>query len=117
MHMDLWHQILEFFGVIGESGKGYGFWSGVGSDIGELGIIGGLAVLVRHHVCHVHRCWRVGRHQTPGEGNTVHTVCKRHHPDPQVHNGLTHAHLLHLHKVHLEKVAGSQGTTIVTQDN
>jgi hypothetical protein len=107
--MDLWHQVLEFFGVIGESGKGYGFWSGVGSDIGELAIVGALAGLVRQRNCHVDRCWRLGRH--PVEG-TPHTVCRRHHPD----GPLTHARLLELHGAHrarLDAAAGGPVTPVV----
>jgi hypothetical protein len=34
-------------------------------------------VLLRKHNCHVHGCWRVGRH--PVEG-TPFTVCRRHDP-------------------------------------
>ncbi len=107
--MDTWHQILEFFGVIGESGKGYGFWSGIGSDIGELAIVGGLAGLIRQRNCHVDRCWRLGRHAVAG---TTYVVCRKHHPDP----GLTHAHLLELHRKHLERVSGGSQPTVVTPD-
>lgn len=107
--MDLWHQILEFFGVIGESGKGYAFFSGIGSDIAELAIFGGAAALVRQRNCHVHRCWRLGRHKVAG---TEHVVCRKHHPEGH----LTHEHLLHLNRQHLDKLAQSHGTTVVTPD-
>lgn len=86
----MWHSILEFFGIVGESGKGYAFWSGLGSDLGELGILAGLVTLVRQKNCHVHHCWRLGRHQVAG---TPYTVCRRHHPDDH----LTHADVLEAH--------------------
>ena len=44
------------------SGKGYQFWSGIGSDIGEVTLIGLAMVWWRHHNCHVYRCWRLSWH-------------------------------------------------------
>jgi len=41
------------------SGKGYQFWSGLGSDIGEVTLIGLAMVWWRHHNCRVYRCWRL----------------------------------------------------------
>ncbi len=38
-------------------------------------------VLLRRHNCHVHGCWRVGRH--PVEG-TPFVVCRRHNPAGKV---------------------------------
>lgn len=63
------------------AGKGYQFWSGIGSDLGEytiaLALIGGLVRSYRQHVCHVETCHRLAWHPDPGHG---HPVCKRHHP-------------------------------------
>lgn len=73
----MWHSILDFFGVIDEGGKGYGFFSGVGSDIGELAIIGGLISIYRKHTCHIDGCWRIAKH--PVEG-TPYVACRKHHP-------------------------------------
>lgn len=89
--------ILRFFGIRNESGTGYAFWSGVGSDIGELAIVGALWSLVRQKNCHTHGCWRIGKH--PVEG-TPFTVCKHHHPG--IPDGdITAAHIHRLHSVHL----------------
>ena len=55
----------------------YNFWSGFGSDLGEIAIIGGLVTVVRRHNCEVHGCWRPGRHQTAAG----HNVCRVHHPE------------------------------------
>lgn len=73
----LWTWAGHFFGVSDEGGPGYGFFSGVGSDIGEVAIIGGLVSIYRKHNCHVDGCWRVAKH--PVEG-TPYVVCKKHHP-------------------------------------
>ncbi len=60
------------------SGRGYQFWSGIGSDLGELTIIGAAVVFLRHRNCHIHRCWRLQWHVDPAHG---HPVCRHHHPD------------------------------------
>jgi hypothetical protein len=67
----------HILGIDNLSGRWYGFWSGIGSDLGELAIVGGLVTLVRHRNCEVHHCWRLGRHPTDGG----HMVCRKHHPD------------------------------------
>jgi hypothetical protein len=59
-------------------GVGYQFWSGIGSDVGELAIITGVAAFLYKHNCHVRGCPRLSWHPDPGTG---HPVCKKHHPD------------------------------------
>lgn len=70
--------LYHLFGLGNLAGPYYGFWSGAGSDIAELAIVGGLINMARRHNCHVRGCWRVGRH--PVEGTSF-VVCQRHHPD------------------------------------
>jgi hypothetical protein len=72
------HWLSHFLGLDNESGPIYAFWSGFGSDIGELAIIGALWAGVRKHNCHVRRCWRIGRFTVEG---TPYVVCSHHHPD------------------------------------
>ena len=64
------------------SGPYYGFWSGFGSDLAELGILGaigtGVYQLVKKYNCHEPGCWRVGTHPAAG-GQFL--LCYRHHPD------------------------------------
>jgi hypothetical protein len=74
------HWLAVHTGTVNEPGPYYGFWSGFGSDIGELGIIAGLAGIYRKHNCEVHGCWRIGRHKTAAG----HMVCRRHHPDDKL---------------------------------
>ena len=57
------------------TGLGYQFWSGIGSDIGELAIIGALIQVIRHSTCHQSGCWRVGKHP-----HGPYKLCSRHHP-------------------------------------
>lgn len=63
------------------TGPGYQWWSGMGSDLGELTIIGGLAMLYRKGECHMDGCHRIGWH--PSEQHDGHVVCRRHHPHTQ----------------------------------
>ena len=60
----------------------YNFWSGIGSDIGEVAIIGGMITMVRKHNCHQARCWRVGRHVVDGT-----PWCNRHHQAARENDG------------------------------
>jgi hypothetical protein len=68
--------VYHYIGINGTSPWGT-FWSGFGSDIGELAIVGSLAALIRHHNCEVKGCPRLGRHTTAAN----HRVCRHHHPD------------------------------------
>lgn len=82
--------LLHVLGIDNVSGRWYGFWSGFGSD---LGLIAAGAAFLRHRNCHVHGCWRLGRH--PVEG-TPYQVCRRHHPaGPPDHVKVIAAHERH----------------------
>lgn len=100
----LLHWLAVHTGTVNEPGPYYGFWSGFGSDLTEFAaaaaFLAGLLMSYRHKNCAVHRCWRVGRH--PVEG-TTHAVCRRHHPDPAVRDGLTVAHIHKRHREHLAR--------------
>lgn len=82
--------LLHWLGLDSASGPAYLAWSGAVSDLGELALIGGIIALVRKHTCEVHRCWRIGRHDTAAG----HTVCRKHHPD----GPLTAAHVAAAHE-------------------
>jgi len=81
-HLGNWLQV--HLGIVDESGPYYGFWSGFGSDLAEISILGavGTAVyqLVKKFNCHQPGCWRVGTHPAAG-GQFM--LCYRHHPDYQ----------------------------------
>jgi len=55
--------------------KGYNFWSGIGSDLGEVTLITAVLATYWHHTCHVSRCWRLGRF---AHGHLK--LCAHHHP-------------------------------------
>lgn len=57
--------ILHFFGLDNGSGQAYLFWSGIGSDLGEITLLGAIVGMARHKNCHVQGCWRLGH---PHEG-------------------------------------------------
>ena len=74
----LYHWLMLLTGADNESGTIYGLWSGFGSDLGEVTIIGGMIALYRRHTCHIHRCWRLAKHPVDGTG---YMVCRKHHPE------------------------------------
>jgi hypothetical protein len=74
----IWHLLSHIFGLDDLTGPWYGFWSGLGSDLGELAIVGGLISLYLRHNCHAKGCWRIGRHPVAG---TPYIVCRKHHPN------------------------------------
>lgn len=61
------------------SGPWYNFWSGFGSDIGEVAILGGLVSMARKANCHAKGCWRIGTHEYEKDGVT-HKLCHHCHP-------------------------------------
>lgn len=69
--------LTHVLGLDDGTGPWYLFWSGVGADLGELAIVGGLISIYRRHQCHVKPCIRIGRHKMDG---TDWVVCARHHP-------------------------------------
>jgi len=60
--------LARMLGLDDPSGPWYLWWSGLGSDLGELTII---AVIYHHLNCHQPGCWRPARHQSGG-------YCRRH---------------------------------------
>ena len=55
------HTLLRVLGLDDLSGPFYGFWSGIGSDLSYLAILG----VAWHHLnCHTDGCWRIARHRT-----------------------------------------------------
>lgn len=73
----VWYWVEIHTGTVNEPGPFYGFWSGFGSDIGELAIIGAVIGMYRKHNCHVKGCFRIAKH--PVEGTSF-CACKKHHP-------------------------------------
>lgn len=80
--------------------RGYNFWSGVGSDIGELtlatGVFSGILLFVKHHNCHEHRCWRLSWHVDAND----HPVCKVHSVEHPAQAGWLARTITRLRKPH-----------------
>lgn len=68
------HGIAYWLGLTNAGGTPYLFWSGI---MGDLGMIGGVAVLWRHLECHADGCHRPALHHVHG---TQFKVCRGHHP-------------------------------------
>lgn len=66
----------------------YNFWSGFGSDIGEITVLGAIIGLYRAHNCHTPGCWLLARHTTP-EG---YKLCRRCIAKPKSSLGLHEIH-------------------------
>jgi hypothetical protein len=76
----IWHWFEVHSGTVNESGPFYGFFSGFGSDLGEVAIIGGLVQLYRQHNCHVKGCARLSKHEYDMDG-VKYKLCRKHHPE------------------------------------
>lgn len=70
-------------GTSNSASRAYDYWSGFGSifpwSFGIfIGIWGGIIGTVRHHNCHVKRCWSWKTRPVDG---TPYVMCHVHHPD------------------------------------
>lgn len=72
----LWHWVEVHTGTVNEAGPYYGFFSGFGSDVGEVTLFFGIAAAYRHHNCHVKGCLFLGKPVT----GTPYVACPKHHP-------------------------------------
>jgi len=70
------HWLAVHTGTVNESGPYYGFWSGFGSDLGEVTLVVGVAALYKRYKCQT--CWRLAHHQVEG---THYRVCHHHWTD------------------------------------
>jgi hypothetical protein len=100
------HWLAVHTGTVNEAGPYYGFWSGFGSDIAELGILGAIGTAAYHQFrkynCHEPGCWRIGTH--PAAGGKF-TVCYRHHPDFDGKKP-THETIAQVHAEHVAQQSG-----------
>ena len=106
----MWWWILHVTGVDNVSGPWYGFWSGFGSDLGEIEISPPTIAIYRRHNCHVKGCWRIGKYSVEGTG---YVVCRHHHPDEApTHHEVLAAH--HAAKARRAQAAASQAAQPAT---
>ncbi|HWC35294.1 MAG TPA: hypothetical protein VG650_10745 [Mycobacteriales bacterium] len=87
-----WDGVITFLGVKDESSRWYAFDSGSGAVIlGDLPLIGGLILLIRHHNCEIPGCPRIHLRRPTAAG---HLLCRKHHPEPGPQS-LEEAHAAH----------------------
>ncbi len=109
--MSWWHVLQHWLaihtGTVNESGPWYGFFSGFGSDIGEVTLIG-VAIGGFHHLnCASPRCPRLGKHTPDG---TTHKMCRKHYKQITGHDvTLEHIHALHHAAAQTERSIPSDG--------
>lgn len=72
------HWLAVHTGTVNEPGPYYGFFSGFGSDLGEVTLLVGLVTALRHLNCAAPGCPRIGKHST---ADGTHRLCRRHHPE------------------------------------
>lgn len=94
-------------GCINGTPHNYPFFSGSGSDWGEITLVGlaltAMAAWYHKHNCHTDTCWRIGRH--PMAGGTF-VVCRRHHNEIEgVHPARKHTveHIRARHQAYLAR--------------
>lgn len=75
----VWWAVEKATGTDDTAGPQYGFFSGFGSDFGEIVLIGGIWHLLHQANCHEPRCLRIGLHPYDLDGQHV-KLCKKHHP-------------------------------------
>jgi hypothetical protein len=111
------HWLAVHTGTVNEPGPYYGFWSGFGSDIAELGIIGAICTaayqLFKRFNCHEPGCWRVGTHLAAG-GQFA--LCYHHHPDYQGRKP-SHDLIVKLHRANAERQAEIHGRLVEIQQH
>ena len=70
------HWLAYMSGSMNTSGAppNYNFWSGFGSDLGELTLIGTCLAVFKRHNCQLRGCWRIGRHEFQDEDGAYSVV-------------------------------------------
>jgi hypothetical protein len=101
--LPLQHWLALHTGTDNEAGPFYGFFSGFGSDLGEVTIVGGLLAIYKKHNCHTRWCWRFGHHDfTDTATGVTYRLCRRCHP---AHPG-KHLAREHIARIHLRNQGG-----------
>jgi hypothetical protein len=103
----LGHWLQIHLGITNEAGPYYGFFSGSGSDLGEIAILGGIGTLLaglwHKFNCHNEGCMRIGLHPLAGG---AYVVCRKHHAEitGHQHSKLSTEFLATVHREHLERI-------------
>lgn len=69
----MWSSFVHAANWFALKGEGYNFWSGIGSDLGEVTLVAMAAGWWHHVNCHEQGCWRKGHPNSDGK-----VICKKH---------------------------------------
>lgn len=98
------YSIAHYFGLTNAGGEWYLFWSGFGSIIISISLLGSIGGMIWKKLnCHEDSCRRIGIHHVEG---TPFVVCKEHHPHLDNDKPITSEHIAkasakHAHRIHL----------------
>lgn len=95
--------LYHYTGSVG-SGSWYGFWSGFGSDIGEVTILSAILGIYHHHKCAT--CFRFGRHILE---DTKQKVCSKHYTHDCVDQIKSNHQLRYPHHIAHTKIEFNKG--------
>jgi len=103
-----WHALQHWLavhtGTVNEAGPYYGFFSGFGSDVGELTLLGGLIAVYRRHNCHTAWCFRLGHHDfTDAATGLRWKLCRSHHPEHPGRKPPTRHHITRIHQQNTQR--------------
>lgn len=99
----MWHLIQHWLAYMtgslntGGTPPNYNFWSGFGSDLGEITLIGAALTVYKRFTCHTWWCVRHGTYDFTDAGTGLtYRLCRRCHPE---HSGrrLTRRHIARIH--------------------
>jgi hypothetical protein len=120
----MWHLIQHWLaymtGSLNTSGAppNYNFFSGFGSDLGEVTIVAALATMYKKHSCHQRWCWRFAHYDlTSPDGSIAYRLCRAHHPAHPGRRQLTRHHVARIHGQNTPPPGdGSVGERLYNQD-
>ena len=83
----------------------YSWWSGAGSDMGELTLVAGMLALYKAHLnCSVTGCPWPGRHVSQGDDGRTYKTCHKHHPGVDHGRRITQADIDTVHAEHVARM-------------
>jgi hypothetical protein len=86
-----WYPVRYALGITTQASMSYDFVSGVGPMLTTVLLSGSIFAGLWHHIsCHQQGCARIARYPI---GDTGFKVCRIHHPDQKVRDGLKSHHL------------------------
>src|SRR6267378_3422838 len=99
-----WHALQHcpayHTGSLNEPGvaPGSAFFGGIGSDLSELSLLGGMLAVYRKHACQTAWCFRLGHHDLTDEASGItYKLCRRHDLRHPGSSAPTRRHIARIH--------------------